>query len=539
MPASPRQSPSAILAWLRPPAAWITGPLLVILAAFCIHLWPEWSHNPDLSHGFFAPVVFVLLVLTARDAGPARWLAPGWRLTALHLLGLGGALGSAILATLLAASVGWNHSVVLTVLAAALASLLFGALTVFADQRVRLLPCNWPALTACGLWLLAVPIPSGTYARLTLHLQTWVTGGVIDLLHFLGIPAQQQGNIIVLARTVVGVEEACSGVRSLISCLYVGLFLSAWKVRSPARRVLLIALAPLLALVMNFIRSAALTLMANAGIDIAGTWHDATGFAILGLTTLLLAGLALQLAPATDPEPAPVPAGPGPFTAGHGFFLGGTALLTALAGFVVFASRPATGADDPAAIARLESLLPVRFAGWESQAPDNLYQFSATLRTEHLVERTYHKLKDGESLQLNVYAAYWPTGAAPVSLVASHTPDACWPGAGWRPQPAPVPRLVVATPAGPLPPAEHRVFRSQRDVRQEVWFWHLYNGRPINYRDPYSIPALLELALHYGFSREGPQCFIRITSNQPWEKFADEPLLAEILARARPLGLAP
>lgn len=35
------------------------------------------------------------------------------------------------------------------------------------------------SLTAIFLWLLVTPLPEGTYARLTLGLQSWVTGSVL------------------------------------------------------------------------------------------------------------------------------------------------------------------------------------------------------------------------------------------------------------------------------------------------------------------------------------------------------------------------
>ncbi|MBI2497404.1 MAG: exosortase/archaeosortase family protein, partial [Opitutae bacterium] len=142
-----------------------------------------------------------------------------------------------------------------------------------------------------------------------------MTGSVLQTLHLFGVPARQHGNIIELAVTSVGVEEACSGVRSLLSCVYAGFFFAAWQVRRPGGRLLLIVTAPLLALGMNFLRSLTLTLLANSGREIAGFWHDATGFAILGVTALVLAGLALLLetgpAGAAPPGIAP-PAGAPP-----------------------------------------------------------------------------------------------------------------------------------------------------------------------------------------------------------------------------------
>src|SRR5207237_4001264 len=112
-----------------------------------------------------------------------------------------------------------------------------------ADESLRLMPWTGSALVAIGLWLLSVPIPPGTYTRLTLGLQLWVSEAVLRALHLLGVAAIRHGNIIELARTTVGVEEACSGVRSLISCLFAGFFFSATLVRAPWARAVIIALA--------------------------------------------------------------------------------------------------------------------------------------------------------------------------------------------------------------------------------------------------------------------------------------------------------
>jgi hypothetical protein len=61
----------------------------------------------------------------------------------------------------------------------------------------------------------------------------------------------------------------------------------------------------------------------------------------------------------------------------------------------------------------------------------------------------------------------------------------------------------------------------------------------INYRDPYSVPALVELALQYGFKREGEQYFVRLSSNRPWEQLANEPLLGQIFGNLSRIGLTP
>jgi len=537
---NPPAAPRPLSLTPRGPVA-VVAALLAGIAAFCVLLWPEWAHNPDLSHGFFAVVICAVLVFESRAAGPRRWLPPHPARSAATVLLLAGAIILLALTGLLAASVGWSHALVRFVLAAALCLYLGAGLVVLAGTETRLVPLNWISLTAVGLWLLAAPLPHGTYSRLTLTLQGWVTDGVLDSLQILGIPARQRGNVIELARTSVGVEEACSGIRSLLSCLYAGLFFAAWQVRSFAGRAALIILAPLLAVGLNFVRSLGLTLLANAGVDIAGFWHDVTGFAILGLTAALLGALAWWLAPpppaapTTEPAPAPAapPAQPLPAPLSR-LFWGGQALLAAVALFFFVQTRSDPVEGPPPDLA---ALLPASAPGWEVRTQEDLYRFSGVLRTEYLAERSYFKMQGDDVLQLTVYVAFWPPGQSSVSMVASHTPDACWPGTGWTPVSLDTRRVDLPLPTGSLAGAEHRRFLSSGRYPQDVWFWHVYDGRVIEHIPPYSVPALVRSALRYGFRRDGSQWFIRISSNQPWDRLEQEPLVQQIAANLAPVGL--
>ena len=51
------------------------------------------------------------------------------------------------------------------------------------------------------------------------------------------------------------------------------------------------------------------------------------------------------------------------------------------------------------------------------------------------------------------------------------------------------------------------------------------------------LPALLEIALKYGFRRQGSQYFIRVSSNQPWTELAQDPLVREIMTNLKTTGL--
>ncbi len=512
------------------------GLLAAGMVALSFRLWPEWRHNPDLSHGLFMPLIFLLLLHEARQGTP-RFLRDSVR-TRLGLAGLLAAGFAALAAAgLYAAAVDWTHPLAILALTTAFVAFLGAGLVVLSADGVRALGFNWNAVAALVLWFLCTPIPPGTYSRLTLSLQLWVSEAVLRSLHVLGVAAIRHGNIIELARTTVGVEEACSGVRSLISCVFAGVFFSATLVRRPAARAAVILLSGPLALVMNFLRSLTLTLLSNSGVDISGKWHDVTGFAVLGITAVLLAGLALLLQksgqPRQPPATAPLPRG---LPRGQLRALAASCIVAV----VVIGLSVANTRSSPvrtAAVPDLEALLPGSPDGWSVATANDLYQFKNTLQTDHLAQRMYRKQSpDGHLTEVILYAAYWSPGVAPVSLVASHTPDACWPGSGWTPRKVAQPREKLTTSSRVLPDAEYRLF-TFGDAPQHVWYWHLYDGHPIAYQDPYSPTELLRIAWKYGFGHDGDQLFIRVSSNRPWSELRHEPLLEEFFKRSQRLGL--
>jgi exosortase len=523
---------------------WLNLALAIgLILATTAYLWPQWHHNPDLSHGWFTPLIFVLLIHEARTRGSQRFLRPSAVTSGTVVMLLFAGLVLLVAGGLYMAALEWTHALVATMLTGALCLLLAATWITFSLRSVRLVPFNWPAGVAILLWLLSAPLPPGTYGTLTHGLQAMVTAVVLGTLHLLGIAAVQHGNVIQLANVSVGIEEACSGVRSLISCIYAGLFFSATLAHSRRARALIILLAGPLALAMNLLRSLTLTLLAHRGVDISGTWHDLTGFAILGVTAALLAGLAIVLnrgAPPVSENPRqnpPVTILRNPVRSDRTTQLlvsGGLFAAVGIAVLFILNTRPASNLGRPAP--DLAALLPASFDGWQINPDKDLAQFSAQLQTDLLASTSYNRQTSRGPLELTVYLAYWPVGSVPVSAVAAHTPDACWPGAGWTAVPVTNSRIPVALAHHPLDDAEYRQFM-QREFLQHVWYWHLYNGRVIHPESIRSPRRLLTLAFKYGFHREGEQLFVRVSSNQPWETVAAEPLLQEIFARLAPFGL--
>jgi exosortase len=530
MTRAPATTPS-----LSVPGWIVIAAAALLTGALCIFLWPEWANNPDLSHGLFAPILFPLLIGESRRRGPWRYPHDSALLAGARCAALVGGIALLGLAGLYAVAVEWTHPLVAFSLSLALSGLLLAALLGLSTDRVRAVPLNWTSLVAVGLWPLCSPLPPGMYSQLTLKLQFWVTHCVLECLHLLGIAASTTGNIIQLAHTSVGVEEACSGVRSLLSCVVAAVFFSATLVRRPWARVFLILIAPPLAFAMNILRSLTLTLLANAGTDITGNWHDFTGFAVLGVTAAILGGIALLLenTPAT---PAPTLPADAPRPRLWGLVAGYGIAASLLVFFAVKTGGPSLA---PRPVPDLEAILPAKPPGWDRVRTPNLYQFAPILQTEHLVERAYVRAatpEHPEPLLIDVYMAYWPPGKVRVSVVASHTPDACWPGSGWesRPNPpAPSPFLVGNH---ALPPPEYRIFTNAGRL-QHVWYWHLYDGTSISQINPFSAVDFVKLGWNYGFRSAGEQLFVRISSNRPWNEIKDDPLLAEVFTGLAPHGL--
>lgn len=492
------------------------------------------------------PLVFVLLVHEARTRGTARFLKAGGGQLAAVALCVAVGLSTLALGGLYMAVLEWTHALVVLMMTGASCAFLTALWLVSANDRVRLVPFNWPAGVAIFLWLLSIPMPPGTYATITQTLQGFVTSTVLSLLHFCGIAAVQQGNILQLTDVTVGVEEACSGVRSLLSCLYTGIFLSATMVWQFWPRALIVALAGPLAITMNVVRSFALTLLAHSGVSITGAWHDVTGYAVLGVTAALLAGLAVWMerrgpAVSENPRQAATPeiaASCWP----QRIATSGVFLAAVVVGVLLFNLRPAKNAGRTPP--DLATLLPAEYAGWSALPDLDLNRFTAQLQTTCLTQTTYQRPNPsgGEPQEISVYLAYWPAGTAPVSVVATHTPDACWPGAGWTMEPAgrtaaaELARLAGLPASHRFSIAEHRLF-SLQGYSRHVWYWHIYDGRVIHVSDVRSPRQLLLLAWRYGFQREGEQLFVRVSSNQSLDKIVNEPILQEIFTRLAPFGL--
>src|SRR5256714_15135999 len=130
----------------------------------------------------------------------------------------------------------------------------------------------------------------------------------VEIAGWVGVGAYQLGNVIQLRNGFVGVDEACSGVKTLQAGIMVALVLSELLHLRWSRRTALLVLGCAWVFACNVFRATALVFVAaNSGLDALARWHDMIG------TAALIFGMAgvLGLAWLSKGEPsAPAASGP-------------------------------------------------------------------------------------------------------------------------------------------------------------------------------------------------------------------------------------
>ena len=175
----------------------------------------------------------------------------------------------------------WNHSLVLFGLTLLLLCLLggWGSLRSFAFPFAFL--------------LLALPWPTRLEAAVIEPLTHLVVALTVLVVNLIGYPAAAAGNTIQVAGQLVGVDEACSGIRSLQSLIMMALFFGEMYRFGLVRRFSLLLGALVLAILFNGARAVTLTLVrVNGTTEQFDFWHEAVGNFTAVAASLLLVGVA-------------------------------------------------------------------------------------------------------------------------------------------------------------------------------------------------------------------------------------------------------
>jgi exosortase len=130
-----------------------------------------------------------------------------------------------------------------------------------------------------------VPLPDITIYSINFHLKIYAASASAWLVNALGIPVFRAGSEIYMqGHKTLTVEDACSGLRSLISLLaFATLFAYACRLRGYKRLLLFLSAVPI-ALAANVVRITVLIIVANAYTTAlcqpGGSVHDSMGILV-------------------------------------------------------------------------------------------------------------------------------------------------------------------------------------------------------------------------------------------------------------------
>ena len=157
---------------------------------------------------------------------------------------------------------------------------------------------GWPRLVANFFPFVylafLVPPPGWLVDRATGPLQIWISKAVTELLQLLNYPIEQFGVTLYIAQYQLLVEQACSGMNSIVGLTAISLFyIHMMHGASPRYMLFLMAAILPIAMVANFIRVLALVLITYYFGDAAaqGFLHGTTGVALFAVAVLLIFAL--------------------------------------------------------------------------------------------------------------------------------------------------------------------------------------------------------------------------------------------------------
>jgi exosortase D (VPLPA-CTERM-specific) len=366
----------------------------------------QWYHDEDMGHGFLVPVAAGWIGWQQR-----KWLvmprASAWGV-AFVLAGAALQFVGAVGAGLFVSSLGFVCALAGVLLAAG--------------------GFPWLRVLAFPLFLLVFMLPklAFVYNQVTLPLQLLASQLAAALAHLAGTSVLREGNILQVAGHRIAVEEACNGIRYVLSLAFVALLWGHMAGLRGWRRALLGACAVPLAILVNALRVAAVAVMCGYNYPLAlGAFHDASGWAALALALLLLAaaGRAIRLLPGGAAAPQPQPHC---FSPVRPVWLMGVALILA-AQLPLMLAVPlveVTPRVPPLA------LFPQHLGAWRMTRSEPLPADElATLKTDDSLRRFYADRGGGGEIELRV--AYYSSQRG--GERQPHSPKVCLPGGGWMP----------------------------------------------------------------------------------------------------------
>jgi exosortase len=231
----------------------------------------QWATDEDMGHGFFVPVVAGFIAWQRRRTLLSIPRQPsGWGL-ALVIFAAFQAVVASLGAELFTARLAFVIA-------------LFGVILYLGGKawiQELVLPLT--------LMLFMIPIPQIIYARLTLGLQMLASQLGETLIGWMGIPVIRTGNLLELPSQTLNIVDACSGIRSLVSLLFLSQVYGYFAEKKTwVCWVLLVVTVPI-AIAANAIRVTTTGLLSEVNTKLAqGAYHEMEGYIVFAVALIAL-----------------------------------------------------------------------------------------------------------------------------------------------------------------------------------------------------------------------------------------------------------
>jgi len=274
--------------WLR--LGLLVLPLAVMYYETLGKLLGDWWNDPNNSHGLLIPPMALYISWRKRSRLVSTAVDPSLALGILGLL--------ASLAVYFVGRLGAEFFLTRVSLVG-----LIGSLILFFLGRAHFRLLFFPLC----LLVMAIPIPALVINTVSLPLQSLASQWGAGFLSLCGVPVLREGNVIQLASTSLGVAEACSGLRSLVSLFALAVILAYLRWQGLGQRTILILLAVPVALLLNVVRITITGLIADYwDVKYAlGFFHEFSGWLVFLLAFGILFGASAviqKLWPSPPPE---------------------------------------------------------------------------------------------------------------------------------------------------------------------------------------------------------------------------------------------
>ena len=269
-----------------------SAPVIAIVLTFAVlyrhvatELFRAWSTDDNYSHGFLIVPIAAYLAWERRARFSALPQRPSWLGMVVVLASLGmlvvGPLGAELFLTRVS---------MIGVLAGAI--LFLGG---WPQLRVMAFPV--------GFLLLMIPLPALIFNQIAFPLQLLASQAGATAVSAFGVPVLREGNLIVLSYATLEVAEACSGIRSLVSLITLGVVYGYFiDPRAWMRIAIVISTVPVASLA-NAVRVAGTGVAAEyfGAQSAEGFFHGFSGWAVflvacgalIGIHHLLLTSVRL------------------------------------------------------------------------------------------------------------------------------------------------------------------------------------------------------------------------------------------------------